>query len=657
MAWLQVGDSVVVQGPDGEIPMEFNGAEGIIKCAAAAGSFQVSFECYDGDCRAFKAEYVQQIFNAGDVVVAAGLLSDAGRKINGTKGVVKDLDLASGRYQVDFELHGIKAFKATNLRTFRGFHSAATAGAAGVPEQTGNGVTVPAGRRLVLPPVRKTTPQPVAQEPMMISDGSSPIAEACENAARGIASGETVQDTDISVLDPMNRMTQAEIFASFDQCAMFPPKILQMLSTTFPAPSQIQQYAWPLAMQGRDVIGVAATGSGKTLAFLLPAFTEFHRVSYDCLQAGPGMLVMAPTRELVQQIEVEANRFGKCIGMWCVSMYGGAGKWDQLNAYRKGVHVIVACPGRLNDFLESGQVSVMGVQKLVLDEADRMLDMGFEPQIQKILARMPAERHNMFFTATWPKDVRQLASTILRQPFRVMIGSRDEVKANQDVTQEVRIAEGHQKNAALKQLLSEAGLTAPGSMGKALVFAATKRGCEELSQELQFAGMSCAAIHGDKDQRQRDHALAGLRTGSLRVLVATDVAARGLDIKGVGLVVNYDAANTTEDYVHRIGRTGRAGAKGFAVTFLARAEGGAASGIVKVMEGSGQVIPPELRAICRGGGGGGGWNRWGGGGGGNRGGSKGGGGGGGPCKWCAMGECWTHQGGKGGKGGNRSSPY
>jgi len=278
-----------------------------------------------------------------------------------------------------------------------------------------------------------------------------------------------------------------------------------------------------------------------------------------------------------------------------------------------------------------------------------MLDMGFEPQIRKILQHMGQQRHNMFFTATWPRDVRQLASTMLWQPFRVMIGKRDQLKANQDVTQQVRIVDQRGKQNAIKELLQEAGLMDPNSSGKALVFASTKRMCEELSQQLYREGIHCAAIHGDKEQRERDHALNGLKAGRIRVLCATDVAARGLDIKGVGLVVNYDVANNTEDYVHRIGRTGRAGAKGYAVTFLTRADGWKASGMIKVMESTNQEVTPELRALASGGGGGGERSRYGGGGG------KGGGGGSGPCKWCAMGDCWSHKGGgsggKGGKGG------
>mmetsp|Transcript_37807 Transcript_37807/g.97779 ORF Transcript_37807/g.97779 Transcript_37807/m.97779 type:complete len:513 (+) Transcript_37807:138-1676(+) len=451
--------------------------------------------------------------------------------------------------------------------------------------------------------------------------GYGPIAQACEAAASGATSGETVQDTEITVVDPNEQPVPPTKFDSFDQCTTFPPQVLVQLKAAFPAPSQIQAYTWPLALQGRDVIGIAATGSGKTLAFLLPAFSDFFNNGWNCQQKGAGLLVMSPTRELAQQTEDEANKFGRCLNMRTVSMYGGCPKRDQMQKYRNGVHCIVACPGRLNDFLEGGQIHLDRVGKLVLDEADRMLDMGFEPQIRKILQHMGQQRHNMFFTATWPRDVRQLASTMLWQPFRVMIGKRDQLKANQDVTQQVRIVDQRGKQNAIKELLQEAGLMDPNSSGKALVFASTKRMCEELSQQLYREGIHCAAIHGDKEQRERDHALNGLKAGRIRVLCATDVAARGLDIKGVGLVVNYDVANNTEDYVHRIGRTGRAGEKGDAFTLLYENETTAAQQIAKVFRKTGQALPQELQDICSGGGGslngtwggkyaggGGGWN-------------------------------------------------
>ncbi|CAE7040898.1 unnamed protein product [Symbiodinium sp. KB8] len=481
--------------------------------------------------------------------------------------------------------------------------------------------------------------------PCQSSQGRSmSIAEACVEAASGSA-GETVQDTDVRVIDYDERPLPLHKFWSFDQCAQFfPQKLIDELKKSFPAPSQIQAFTWPLALYGKDVIGIAATGSGKTLAFLLPAFSDFHKSGLQPQRDGVGLVVMSPTRELAQQIEVEANRFGKCLGMWTVAMYGGAPKWDQQKKYQQGVHAIIACPGRLNDFIEGRQVQVNRVRKLVLDEADRMLDMGFEPQIQKILQHIPRNRHTMFFTATWPREVRQLAATMMGQPAKVMIGNRDELKANQDVTQQVRLVESSQKKAAVLELLQEAGLMDKGAIGKCLIFASTKRMCEELSRQLYACNVACSAIHGDKDQRERDMALNGLKQGRLRALVATDVAARGLDIKGVGLVVNYDAANNSEDYIHRIGRTGRAGKKGYAITLLSSEDRGKASGIIQAMESTNQHISDELRSFARQGGGGGRPYR----GGGGKGSSKG------SCKWCAKGECWTHGDKKSGRNRSRS---
>eukprot|EP00929_Paragymnodinium_shiwhaense_P058522 TRINITY_DN2929_c1_g3_i1.p1 TRINITY_DN2929_c1_g3~~TRINITY_DN2929_c1_g3_i1.p1 ORF type:complete len:551 (+),score=140.98 TRINITY_DN2929_c1_g3_i1:118-1770(+) len=434
-----------------------------------------------------------------------------------------------------------------------------------------------------------------------LKDGLS-LAEAVEAAALGLKTGtaKTVEDDEVTVHSSDGRkIDDPDVFKTFKEIREFPRKLQEaFLEAKFPAPSQIQAYCWPLGLRGKDIIGIAATGSGKTLGFLLPAFVQMDEERIDPQRDGPGLLVMSPTRELAQQTDTEAKRFGKCFGFRSVSMYGGAPKGEQMSKYRAGCACIVACPGRLNDFLEGRQVNLRNTKKLVLDEADRMLDMGFEPQIRKILAQLPSKRHTLFFTATWPKQVRSLADEILHKPYKVMIGQRDELKANQDVTQMVKVMEPDQKVPTLGKLLSEAGLGNTTGKGKALVFCNTKKLCEQLCNCLTNVGVPCASIHGDKDQQQRDYALNGLRDGRIRVLVATDVAARGLDIKGVGLVVNYDPANNTEDYVHRSGRTGRAGAKGFAVTFLTRHDATKAKGIMEVIERTGQPVPDELASLA-----------------------------------------------------------
>jgi len=433
-----------------------------------------------------------------------------------------------------------------------------------------------------------------------------------EELARNVGAGatnQTVQDNDVKVLDPSGRLVPSpECFSRFDQAPFDQSLMDGLLKAGFPAPSQIQQYTWPLAVRRMDVIGIAATGSGKTLAFLIPAFTAMLR--HQQRPGDPSLLVMAPTRELAIQIEMEAQKFGS--GIKCICVYGGAPKHTQSSALRAGVNAVIGTPGRINDFLEGRQLNLGKVETLVLDEADRMLDMGFEPQIRKILREIPSRRHTLFFTATWPKEIQRLANEFLRDAYQVQIGNRDELKANQDITQLVKIVTPYDKNNVLCQVLRQAGVAGgqTGASAKALIFCTTKRMCDDLSHALTKLGVPSQAIHGDKDQHAREKVLNDLKDGRIQLLVATDVAARGLDIKGVTLVVNYDLPNNTEDYVHRIGRTGRAGAKGYAVTLATDREAFKVAGIVEVMKKSNQVVPPELEQLAgKGGSGGGGKSR------------------------------------------------
>lgn len=413
-------------------------------------------------------------------------------------------------------------------------------------------------------------------------------------------SGSTVQDQEIKVIDSRGQMLQQfPRYSTFQEAPFCSSIQADLQKAGFPAPSQIQQYSWPLAMQGYDVIGVAATGSGKTLAFLLPAF---HYLIERQVRAGdPHFLVMAPTRELAVQIEEEAVKFGRASGIKTCCCYGGASKGPQAIALRDGVHGVIGTPGRINDFLEGMQVRLQDVNKLVLDEADRMLDMGFEPQIRKILMKITnPQRHTMFFTATWPMSIRRLASEFLRNPIQIQIGNRDELKGNQDIVQIVSPCNMTNKNQILLQVLSQSGVgDRNNSAAKAIIFCSTKRMCDQLQRDLQRAGVPCAAIHGDKGQREREHALGELKSGAMKLIVATDVAARGIDIKGVTLVVNYDAPGNTEDYVHRIGRTGRAGQKGYAVSLISDKDAHALRGIIEVMRRTNQEVTPEVEAMAR----------------------------------------------------------
>jgi len=427
--------------------------------------------------------------------------------------------------------------------------------------------------------------------------GFPSMADLAKNTTMG-GSNSTVQDQEVKVLDPRGGLVQqCARYSTFEETP-FPPSIkADLMKAGFPAPSQIQQYTWPLSMQNRDVIGVAATGSGKTLAFLLPAFA--YMMERGVRAGDPTLLVLAPTRELAVQIEEESKKFGRGSGIHTTCCYGGAPKYDQLRDIRQGVHGIIGTPGRVNDFLEAGQIRLHQVGKLVLDEADRMLDMGFEPQIRKILAKVPTQRHTLFFTATWPASIRRLASEFLRDALQVQIGNRDELKGNQDITQMVKVCTSYNKSQILTQVLQQAGVAdRNNSNSKAIVFCSTKRMCDQLANDLRRSNVPCAAIHGDKGQREREQALGDLKSAHIKLLVATDVAARGLDIKGITLVVNYDAPSNTEDYVHRIGRTGRAGQKGYAVALISDRDAHALRGIIQVMRRTNQEITPEVEQMA-----------------------------------------------------------
>ncbi|XP_024996140.1 ATP-dependent RNA helicase-like protein DB10 isoform X2 [Cynara cardunculus var. scolymus] len=394
-------------------------------------------------------------------------------------------------------------------------------------------------------------------------------------------------------------------FTSFEDTG-FPSELLrEVLQAGFSAPTPIQAQSWPIALQSRDIVAVAKTGSGKTLGYLIPGFIHLKRTRKNP-QMGPTVLVLSPTRELATQIQDEAVKFGKSSKISCTCLYGGAPKGPQLRELDHGTDIVVATPGRLNDILEMRRVSLSQVTYLVLDEADRMLDMGFEPQIRKIVNGVPARRQTLMYTATWPKEVRKIAADLLVNPVQVNIGNIDELVANKSITQHVEVLTYMEKHRRLEQILKS---HKPGS--KIIIFCSTKKMCDQLARNLtrQFGA---AAIHGDKSQGERDHVLSQFRTGKSPVLVATDVAARGLDVKDIRVVVNYDFPTGVEDYVHRIGRTGRAGATGEAYTFFGDQDAKHASELVKVLEGANQHVPDEIREMASRGGGMGGRStrRW-----------------------------------------------
>ncbi|KAH7652829.1 RNA helicase protein [Dioscorea alata] len=380
--------------------------------------------------------------------------------------------------------------------------------------------------------------------------------------------------------------------------------LFQVHHAGFSAPTPIQAQSWPVALSGRDIVAIAKTGSGKTLGYLLPGFIHIKQLRNNP-RMGPTVLVLSPTRELATQIQEEAMKFGRSSRISSACLYGGAPKGPQLRDIDRGVDVVVATPGRLNDILEMKRVSLRQVSYLVLDEADRMLDMGFEPQIRKIVKEIPARRQTLMFTATWPKEVRKIAADLLVNPVQVNIGNIDALVANKAITQYIEVITPMEKQRRLEQILRS---QEPGS--KVIIFCSTKRMCDQLARTLtrQFGA---AAIHGDKSQSERDWVLNSFRTGKSPILVATDVAARGLDIKDIRVVINYDFPTGVEDYVHRIGRTGRAGATGVSHTFFCEQDARHASDLVKVLEGANQRVPSELRDMVARGGFGGKLRRWG----------------------------------------------
>ncbi|XP_004515873.1 DEAD-box ATP-dependent RNA helicase 20 [Cicer arietinum] len=376
--------------------------------------------------------------------------------------------------------------------------------------------------------------------------------------------------------------------------ANFPDHCLEAIAKLgFVEPTPIQAQGWPMALTGRDLIGIAETGSGKTLAYLLPALVHVSAQPRLVQGEGPIVLVLAPTRELAVQIQQEAMKFGSRAHLRCTCIYGGAPKGPQIRDLRNGVEIVIATPGRLIDMLEAQHTNLQRVTYLVLDEADRMLDMGFEPQIRKIVNQIRPDRQTLYWSATWPKEVETLARQFLHNPYKVVIGS-PYLKANQSINQVVEVVTDMEKYNRLLKLLKE---VMDGS--RILIFTETKKGCDQVTKQLRMDGWPALSIHGDKNQAERDWVLAEFKSGRSPIMTATDVAARGLDVKDIKCVVNYDFPSSLEDYVHRIGRTGRAGAKGTAYSFFTRANAKFARDLIKILQDAGQVVSPALSELSR----------------------------------------------------------
>ncbi len=346
---------------------------------------------------------------------------------------------------------------------------------------------------------------------------------------------------------------------SFSSLGLSPPLLEAVAEAGYSTPTPIQVQAIPAVLDGKDVMGAAQTGTGKTAGFILPILeilSKGERARSNQVRA----LVLTPTRELAAQVEASAVTYGKHLPLRSAVVFGGVKINPQMMKLRKGVDVLVATPGRLLDLYNQNAVNFKQLEVLVLDEADRMLDMGFIHDIRKILALLPRRRQNLMFSATFSNDIRNLAKGLVHNPIEISVSPRNTTVDS--VEQQICPVDKAKKSALLTHLIEEK------QWPQVLVFSRTKHGANRLTRHLESSGINAVAIHGNKSQAARTKALANFKSGSIRVLVATDIAARGLDINQLPLVVNFDLPNVPEDYIHRIGRTGRAGASGQAISLV-----------------------------------------------------------------------------------------
>ncbi|MGA2601818.1 MAG: DEAD/DEAH box helicase [Bryobacteraceae bacterium] len=348
---------------------------------------------------------------------------------------------------------------------------------------------------------------------------------------------------------------------TFSELTLSPLLQANLAKNGFVTPTPVQAESIPGALSGRDIVATAQTGTGKTLAFVLPMLEMLSKKSSGNIDA----IVLSPTRELAMQIQEAFTKIASGTGIRAATVVGGINENNQLKSIRAGARVLIATPGRLCDFLNRRLVKLGAVSMLVLDEADRMLDMGFLPAIQSITAALPAKRQNLLFSATIENSVKHLIERYSNDPLRVAIGSM--TKPAEDVDLHLYEVGQDGKLALLQQMLKDAA-------GSYLVFARTKRGADKLARQLSVGGFKTACIHGDRTQSQRNQALKSFQQGHHRVLVATDVAARGIHVDGISHVINFDLPQAPEDFIHRVGRTGRAGARGTASTFATPSERG-----------------------------------------------------------------------------------
>jgi ATP-dependent RNA helicase RhlE len=377
---------------------------------------------------------------------------------------------------------------------------------------------------------------------------------------------------------------------SFDQLGLSAELLRAVQELGYTSPTPIQQRAIPSVFEGRDLLAAAQTGTGKTAAFALPLLQHLtEEQSNPRGSRAPRLLVLVPTRELAAQVGQSFDDFGRHLRQRTLLVFGGVSPRPQIDALRQGVDIIVATPGRLLDHINERMVDLTKVRHLVLDEADRMLDMGFIRDIRRVLAALPPRRQNLLFSATFSEEIRALANGLLRDPLTIEVAPRN--APAELVEHRVHLVEQGEKRAVLSHLLRG------GATPQTLVFTRTKHGANRLADQLAKDGIECAAIHGNKSQNARTKALADFKDYKVQVLVATDIAARGLDITELPQVVNYELPHVPEDYVHRIGRTGRAGATGQALSLVASDEKDRLRAIERVLGRKISVLPLDRSGI------------------------------------------------------------
>jgi len=420
---------------------------------------------------------------------------------------------------------------------------------------------------------------------------ATPKGRALEGAARTTVALRTTSCSKSGAHEASEPRTATPTTMTFDDLDLVTPILQALKARGYETPTPIQAQAIPHLLKGRDLLGVAQTGTGKTAAFALPILDILSEPYRKARSRCPAVLVMTPTRELAAQIAESFEAYGAKLPVTSTVIFGGVGQRPQVERLRRGVDVLVATPGRLLDLMGQGHVDLRDVELFVLDEADRMLDMGFLRDVRRVLEALPDDRQSLLFSATMPPDIVALAQKLLDDPVRVEVTPPSTTVERID--QKVIFVEKFDKRPMLLQILEDQDIE------RTLVFSRTKYGADKIARYLDGRGVSAAALHGNKSQGQRERALAAFRAGAVRALVATDIAARGLDVPGVTHVINFDLPNMPESYVHRIGRTARAGRDGVAISFCATDEREYLRDIEKETRQRIEVLKVTLRAPSR----------------------------------------------------------